>query len=111
MQGEKNRCNSSKSLKNIADTRETGKRKIAQVSGQRKHLSRPPTSDVGIPCSGADGGVSEEGLNEADVGSRLMEMSGKEMAKAMEGDMLVDAHLCDGLVFPSRLSLSIKVVG
>jgi hypothetical protein len=36
-------------------------------------------TDVSIPVSGADGGVSQQRLDEPDIGAGLMEMCGKGM--------------------------------
>ena len=42
--------------------------------------------------------MSQEGLDEPDIGSGLMEMRGEGMAKAMERDLFFDACLCHGMV-------------
>ena len=55
-------------------------------------------ADVSISGSCADGGVSQQRLDEPDIGSGLMEMRSEGMAKTMERDVFFDACPCHGLV-------------
>jgi len=54
-------------------------------------------ADVGVSDRGPDGGVPEQFLNEADIGTVFQEVSGKRVTKGVKGSLLFDARLLDCL--------------
>ena len=55
-------------------------------------------SDVGVALGGAEGGVTEEGLNVADVGAAFKEVGGKGVAEAVNRKFFGDFGATDSVV-------------
>src|SRR5438477_12420402 len=62
------------------------------------NLAQPAAGYVSINFSGADARVTEQFLDDAEVGAVLEQMSGKTVAQHVRGDVALDARAANALL-------------